>query len=206
VTGTVNGTPYLSTIQYIFDGTSEYYVNCQRTAGQAEEIERGCEQILRTFTVEATIAPVTTTPSPSLPSNDWVDSPPAVGEDTQPATLSLGDTMTVTSGGADAGTIKVSKLKITIQPVYEFGSRAAHGYFLIFTVIMRASTYLDVSPRRLLHRHPERCTRRRRGRQRLGRGRSPDGHRRTRRRRTQDRAAGLRLAEQAREARLRPES
>jgi uncharacterized RDD family membrane protein YckC len=52
VTGTVDGTPYKSMLQYIFDGTTEYYVNCQHTAEQAEEIERGCEQILRTFNVD----------------------------------------------------------------------------------------------------------------------------------------------------------
>ncbi len=48
-TGTVDGTPYEITLQYIFDGTTEYYVNCQHTDERADEIERGCEQILSSF-------------------------------------------------------------------------------------------------------------------------------------------------------------
>jgi uncharacterized RDD family membrane protein YckC len=51
VTATVDGTSLQSTLVFIFDGTTEYYLNCQRTAERAEEIERGCEQIVRTFKV-----------------------------------------------------------------------------------------------------------------------------------------------------------
>jgi uncharacterized RDD family membrane protein YckC len=52
-TGTVDGTPYEITLQYIFDGTTQYYVNCQHTDERADEIERGCEQIVQTFTLDS---------------------------------------------------------------------------------------------------------------------------------------------------------
>jgi hypothetical protein len=51
-TATVDGTSFESTLVFIFDGTTEYYLNCQYTAEWAEDIERGCEQIVRTFTVD----------------------------------------------------------------------------------------------------------------------------------------------------------
>jgi hypothetical protein len=38
-----------SRLVFVFDGTTEYELNCQHTAGRADEIERGCEQILRTI-------------------------------------------------------------------------------------------------------------------------------------------------------------
>jgi hypothetical protein len=50
-TGTLEGTPIERTIVLIFDGTTQYTLNCQHTPEWAEEIERGCEQIVRTFKV-----------------------------------------------------------------------------------------------------------------------------------------------------------
>jgi Septum formation len=69
-TGTHDGTSFESTLVLIFDGTTEYTLNCQRTAEWAEEIERGCEQIVRTFTVEmveteSTVPPAAETPAPT---------------------------------------------------------------------------------------------------------------------------------------------
>jgi hypothetical protein len=70
VTATVDGTSVESTLVIIVDGTTEYYLNCQRTAEWAEEIERGCEQIVRTFTVdivetESTVPPAAETSPPA---------------------------------------------------------------------------------------------------------------------------------------------
>jgi hypothetical protein len=36
---------------FVVDGATEYETRCQHTAEKADEIERGCEQILRTFKV-----------------------------------------------------------------------------------------------------------------------------------------------------------
>jgi uncharacterized RDD family membrane protein YckC len=52
ITGTVDGTAIQSTLVFAFDGTTEYFVNCQHTAEKAEEIEQGCEQIVQTFAVD----------------------------------------------------------------------------------------------------------------------------------------------------------
>jgi hypothetical protein len=69
-TATVDGTPFESTLVFIFDDTTEYYLNCQYTAEWAEEIERGCEQIVGTFTVDevetgSTAPPAAETPAPT---------------------------------------------------------------------------------------------------------------------------------------------
>jgi uncharacterized RDD family membrane protein YckC len=69
-TATVDGTSFESTLVFIFDDATEYYLNCQYTAEWAEEIERGCEQIVRTFTVdmvetESTVPPAAETPAPT---------------------------------------------------------------------------------------------------------------------------------------------
>jgi uncharacterized RDD family membrane protein YckC len=52
LTGILDGTPYQSTLVLVFDGTTMYEINCQHTTEKADEIERGCEQILRTFKVD----------------------------------------------------------------------------------------------------------------------------------------------------------
>jgi hypothetical protein len=52
LTGILDGTPFESTLVFVFDGTTGYEINCQHTTEKAEEIEQGCEQILRTFKVD----------------------------------------------------------------------------------------------------------------------------------------------------------
>jgi uncharacterized RDD family membrane protein YckC len=52
ITGTMQGAAIQNTLVFAFDDTTEYSLNCQHTAEKAEEIERGCEQILRTFKVD----------------------------------------------------------------------------------------------------------------------------------------------------------
>jgi len=69
-TGTLEGTSFESTLVFIFDGTTVYDLNCQATAEWADEVERGCEQIVRTFmvdTVEAagTVPPAAETSAPA---------------------------------------------------------------------------------------------------------------------------------------------
>jgi uncharacterized RDD family membrane protein YckC len=51
-TGTIDGTPVGFTVVFVFDGTTQYFFSCEHTAGKADEIERGCQQILRTFRVD----------------------------------------------------------------------------------------------------------------------------------------------------------
>lgn len=48
----VDGAPVVSTMVFAFGGTTQYFLNCQRTSGNAREIERGCTQILETFELE----------------------------------------------------------------------------------------------------------------------------------------------------------
>ena len=69
-TGTLEGTPIESTFVSVFDGTTQYTLNCQHTPEWAEEIERGCEQIVRTFTVDmvdtgSTVSPPVETSAPT---------------------------------------------------------------------------------------------------------------------------------------------
>jgi uncharacterized RDD family membrane protein YckC len=52
MTGTHDGTPFASTLVFVFDGTTEYEINCQHTTEKADEVEQGCEQIVRTFKVD----------------------------------------------------------------------------------------------------------------------------------------------------------
>jgi uncharacterized RDD family membrane protein YckC len=52
-TATADATPLESTLVYVFDQTTEYALNCQHTRDKAAEIQRGCDQIVRTFKVTA---------------------------------------------------------------------------------------------------------------------------------------------------------
>lgn len=52
ITGTMQGAAIQETLVFAFDDTTEYYLNCQHTAEKTEEIERGCQQIVRTFTLQ----------------------------------------------------------------------------------------------------------------------------------------------------------
>jgi hypothetical protein len=47
-----DGQPLQSRMIFVFDGTTEYFLNCQFTRERAEEIKRGCEQVVKSFHVE----------------------------------------------------------------------------------------------------------------------------------------------------------
>jgi hypothetical protein len=51
VTGAVAGSRYASTLVFAFNGTTEYLVNCQYTAGMAVEVGRACDQVIGSFQV-----------------------------------------------------------------------------------------------------------------------------------------------------------
>jgi hypothetical protein len=91
-TGTLAGTSFESTIVFIFDGATEYNVNCQATAEWAEEIESGCEQIVRTFRVgmvepASTVPPAAETSAPAQAE----ETGPTGAEEVDIADLKVGD-------------------------------------------------------------------------------------------------------------------
>jgi uncharacterized RDD family membrane protein YckC len=49
--GTVHGTRVISTLVFIFDGSTEYYVDCQRTNAQSVNVAHGCVQVVSSFRV-----------------------------------------------------------------------------------------------------------------------------------------------------------
>ncbi|HXB49178.1 MAG TPA: hypothetical protein VNW50_15560, partial [Streptosporangiaceae bacterium] len=51
-----DGTRYTSTIVFAFNGTIEYFVNCQYTAAKAAEVTRACDQVVGSFHVSKTSA------------------------------------------------------------------------------------------------------------------------------------------------------
>jgi hypothetical protein len=51
ITGTANGTAITSTLVLVFDGTTEYFLNCQSTQDKATLIDSACRQVQRTFTI-----------------------------------------------------------------------------------------------------------------------------------------------------------
>ncbi|HKA69943.1 MAG TPA: RDD family protein [Actinomycetes bacterium] len=51
VTGTVDGISFQSLLVFAFADATEYFINCQHTDENADEIGQGCEQIMRTFTL-----------------------------------------------------------------------------------------------------------------------------------------------------------
>jgi Tol biopolymer transport system component len=55
-TATIDATPVESTLVFAFDQTTEYFLNCQSTRAKAAEIQRGCDQIVRSFKVATKIA------------------------------------------------------------------------------------------------------------------------------------------------------
>ncbi len=46
---TADGSSYTSTIVFAFNGTTEYYVNCQYTPAKAAEVKRACDQLVGSF-------------------------------------------------------------------------------------------------------------------------------------------------------------
>ena len=68
VTGAVSGSRYASTLVFAFNGTTEYFVNCQYTAGMAAVVGRACDQVTGSFQVSrAAPAPGATGHGSSLP-------------------------------------------------------------------------------------------------------------------------------------------
>jgi hypothetical protein len=52
VTGTLqDGTVFGSTLLFVFNGTTEYEIDCQHTRANAGEVQRACGQVMRTFKV-----------------------------------------------------------------------------------------------------------------------------------------------------------
>ncbi len=52
-TGTTeSGERVLSRVFYIFDGRTHYALNCQSTPGWADEMKRGCDEVLDSFRVD----------------------------------------------------------------------------------------------------------------------------------------------------------
>jgi uncharacterized RDD family membrane protein YckC len=67
-TGTVEGTPYVSILEFAFSSTTEYSVNCQYTAGMATQVKRACDQVTGSFRVSrAAPAPGAAEQGSSLP-------------------------------------------------------------------------------------------------------------------------------------------
>ncbi len=72
VTGTVGGSRYASTLVFAFNGTTEYFVNCQYTTGMAAQVRQACDQVTGSFHVSRAVpgaaAPATSPPSSSATS------------------------------------------------------------------------------------------------------------------------------------------
>ena len=51
-----DGTRYTSTIVLVFNGTTEYLVNCQYTAAKAAAVTRACDQVVGSFHISKTSA------------------------------------------------------------------------------------------------------------------------------------------------------
>jgi hypothetical protein len=88
----------------------------------------------------ATSSAPATTPAPTSDPGDITDN-----SDNEPSAMALGGTAEITSDDGTDGSVTVSKLEITTRPADEFGSKPDRGYFLIFTVKLRADGQLSVS-------------------------------------------------------------
>jgi Tol biopolymer transport system component/uncharacterized RDD family membrane protein YckC len=73
-TATIEATPIEVTVVFVIDHTTQYTITCGHTPETAAEIQRGCDQILRTFTVtapaDATGAATASTRSDSRPGGE----------------------------------------------------------------------------------------------------------------------------------------
>lgn len=49
--GTENGSRIRATLVFAFDGTSEYFVDCEHTSANTAEVERACSQVVGSFQV-----------------------------------------------------------------------------------------------------------------------------------------------------------
>jgi hypothetical protein len=70
-TGTVHGTSYASTAVFAFNGTTEYEVNCQYTAGMAAQMARACDQVTGSFQVSGAV-PGAAAPASGAPGSSAV--------------------------------------------------------------------------------------------------------------------------------------
>jgi uncharacterized RDD family membrane protein YckC len=72
LTSTVDRTRLASTAVYAFNGTTEYFVNCQSTAGMAAQVGRACDQVTGSFHVSSAAsgaaAPATSAQAPGATS------------------------------------------------------------------------------------------------------------------------------------------
>ena len=50
-TGTANGSRTRATVVFAFDGTSEYFVDCEHTSANTAEVERACNRVVGSFQV-----------------------------------------------------------------------------------------------------------------------------------------------------------
>ena len=56
-TAAINGTGFHSTVVFAFSGTTEYFVNCQRTPAEAAAVDQACNQVVGSFTVTGAAQP-----------------------------------------------------------------------------------------------------------------------------------------------------
>jgi hypothetical protein len=49
---TPDGVPVRSQVTAVFDGRTQYFMNCQFTDERAEEMKRGCDQVVRSFRID----------------------------------------------------------------------------------------------------------------------------------------------------------
>jgi uncharacterized RDD family membrane protein YckC len=64
-----DGTRYTSTVVLAFNGTTEYFVNCQYTAAKAAEVKRACDQVVGSFQVGKASAAQGNTQPPQAQAN-----------------------------------------------------------------------------------------------------------------------------------------
>jgi len=51
-TGTISGTHVESILLFAFQGTTEYFVNCQNTQAEAAAVAHACAQVVRSFRLD----------------------------------------------------------------------------------------------------------------------------------------------------------
>lgn len=151
-TGTIDGSPFESTMVAAFSGTIQYFPNCQHTEAKAEAVERACDQLVCSFTITGganaagpTPTPTPTTETPKSPATSAPNSPPA----NTAQTMKIGQTTTIPMDSAAAADLTIVSVKVSTRPADEFGSAPQRGYFLTVQVRARAlatsSTEFDIN-------------------------------------------------------------
>ena len=67
-------------------------------------------------------------------STDNTEAPPPTPPPAGPESLGVGQSLSITDGGTDAGTITITSIRNTTQPADSFGEAPQNGYYLIVTV------------------------------------------------------------------------